>query len=162
MLNVYMDEKNENIVPFVKGGLINILNVKPKHYFVIEQKTCACNTKNGIAVDGFSIIINNLDNYVKCHENYIFEFGSKNELESAIFWLVKSKFNLYDYKFEKVTCENIKKVVFNRYLSEKFFYISFEKCGCKRYTTRGKPVLCMESMVITSNNIGPTIKSAIK
>lgn len=156
MVNVYVEEGNENIIPYVKGKIVNILNTKPTHYFVIEKKSCACNTKNGIAVDEFSIIINNLDNYVKCHENYVFEFGSKNELETAIFWLVKSKFYSFDYKIQTDP------VKYYRCLSEKFFYISYEKCGCIKYKTRGKPIFCMENIVVTSNNVGPTIKSAIR
>lgn len=153
MLNIYVEDKNAVFKSYIESGLVNVLEKKPECYVLIESKSCSCDTQNGIAVHNSSILINNFDHYIKCHENYILDYKSKEEIATAIFWLLKSNFLTFDYELEKSK--------FTRHLSERFFYITYKSCGCKEYELKGEPIFCLKNTVVSSRNTGPTVKSVI-
>lgn len=153
MLNIYVENKKDIFESYIKSGLVQVLETKPEHYALIEKKTCACDTRNGIAVNNKSILINDLDNYVKGHENYIIEYKSYRELKTVIFWLLKSYFYMFDFKVEKSK--------FTRYLSERFFSIRYKPCICIKYTLSEEPIYCLKNIVVSSLKTGPTVKSVI-
>lgn len=153
MLNIYVKNKNKIFKSYIESGLVHVLETKPEYYALIENKSCSCDTRNGIAVNIDSILINNLDNYVKGHENYVIEYQSPRELKTAIFWLLKSHFYMFDFKIEKSK--------FTRYLSERFFSICYEPCGCIKYTLSDEPIYCLKNIVVSSLKTGPTVKSVV-
>lgn len=153
MINIYSEKSEEMFSSYLKSGIISILKKKPKNYILIEHKTCACNTKNHIAVKELSIFIKNVDNYVKSYENYIIDFESEDELTSIILWLSKSRFLKYDYGMTN------KK--FTRYMSENFYEVYYKSCGCIEYKLTTYPIYCLEHIVVSSKKIGPTVKSVL-
>lgn len=157
MINIYVEEKNQIPLSYVKSQIVNILETKPNSCMLIESKSCACNTKNGIAVHESSIIIDDIDNYVTSHENYILNCKNKNEIITAVFWLVKSNFYTYDYHFIKEY--TIK--MFKRNLSERFFNVKHKMCNCVEYELTREPIYCLKSNVVSSRKIGLTVKSVI-
>lgn len=153
MLNIYVEDKNVIFKSYIESGLVNVLETKPDYYVLIESKSCSCDTLHGIAVHNSSILINNLDLYIKGHENYILEYKSKEEIITALFWLLKSNFLTFDVK--------VKTSQLSRHLSERFFSIKYKSCGCREYTLNGEPIFCLETIVVSSRNTGPTVKSVI-
>lgn len=153
MLNVYMEDKNKIFSSYIESELVNIIDTKPEHYALIESKPCACNSRNGTSVQNSSIIIKNLDNYIKGYENYILNCQSEEEIKTVIFWLLKSNFYTFSSRVE-----NRK---YKRNLSERFFYIYYKTCGCIEYELRGEPIYCLKSIVVSSRKTGPTVKSVI-
>lgn len=153
MLNIYVENKKDIFKSYIESGLVKVLDTKPKYHVLIENKSCSCNTRNGIAVDYSSIFINHLDHYIKGHENYVLEYKCETELKTAIFWLLKSNFYTYDSKLEK---SNL-----TLYLSERFFSINHQPCGCIQYTLTEEPIYCLQNIIVSSRKTGPTIKSVI-
>lgn len=155
MISIYITDKNLIPLPYIESGLVNVLENKPEHSGLIESKICACYTKKGVAVKEFSILINNLDNYVKSFETYTLDCYSIEEVKTSVFWLLKSHFYTFGYKLKKDEPR------YERCLSERFFSIKYKNCGCIKYKLKREPVYCLESIVTSSNGIGPTIKSVI-
>lgn len=152
MLNVYTKDGNFPISSYIDSGLVNLVKSKPD--FIIEKKDCACDTKNGIAVKTYSIFIDNSDNYVKHHETYLFDFESEEEIQTVVFFLLKSHFQTFGCTF--------KDGYFKRSYSEDFFYVRSKMCGCIEYELKGKPVYCLESVVVSSSKISTTIKGVLE
>lgn len=138
---------------YVETGLVTVLSEKPNIAITIERNSCACGTRDGIAVMQYSIFIKNLDRFVTSHENYILKCKLESEMKTTILWLVKSQFLTFDYSFENYQ--------FKRCMSQRFFYIYPLACGCTRYELKGEPVYCLKSIVVSANRTGPTILSTI-
>lgn len=177
MLNIYTENEHQNFSLFVESGLINIVQQKPNIYVLIESKTCACNTRDGIAVNEWSIFITDYEKYVKSYEYYFVNCNTKEEVVTAIFWLLKSYFQTFigtrnnplynknksvplddeNKPVEKKIC----KYIYEKQMSERFFYIYYEKCGCIKYELMGDPIYCLKSIVVSPRTKGPTVKSVV-
>lgn len=154
MLNVYSTKETFPISSYVDSKLVNLVNNKPSSYATIEKKDCACNSKNGIAVNKGSIFIDNLDNYVKNHETYVFDFQSREEIETSVFFLIKSHFQTFG--------SSCFRSGFQRHYTEKFFHVHTKLCGCIEYKLKGKPVYCLESIVVSAEKTGLTVRGVIE
>lgn len=154
MLNVYSTKEKFPISSYIDSKLVNLVKNKPSSYATIEKKDCACNSKNGIAVNKGSIFIDNLDNYVKNHETYVFDFQSAEETETVVFFLLKSHFQTFGS-----SCFRSR---FQRHFSEDFFYVRTKKCRCIEYALRGKPVYCLESIVVSAEKSDLTVRAVIE
>lgn len=153
MLNVYSTKEKFPISTYIDSKLVNLVKNKPSSYATIEKKACACNSKNGIAVNKGSIFIDNLDNYVKNHETYVFDFQSEEEIESAVFFLLKSHFQTFG--------SSCFRSGFKRHYSDDFFFVHTKLCGCVEYKLKGKPVYCLESVVVSAEKSDLTVRAVI-
>lgn len=155
MLNVYYTAKgNFPISSYIDSGLVNLVKIKPDSYMTIQNGECACLANDGIAVNKWSIFLNNLDNYVKHHETYLFDFQSEEEIQTVVFFLLKSHFQTFGTVLQRSD--------FKRSYSEEFFYVHRKLCGCLEYELKGKPIYCLESTVVSSNKIATTVKGVLE
>jgi hypothetical protein len=105
---VILYQKNQIPFPhYVKNKIIEkVINVEPENYILIESKSCACDTRNGISVKDKSIYLNSKENKVISHIYYSIDYETDQEFETAVLWLVKSKFCTPMFEIKKILVQS--------------------------------------------------------
>lgn len=125
-------------------SVIDIVTDAPSFYVTIENKPCACNSD--ISVWENSIYIPNSKNDIIASVYYSINYRSFQEFETALVFLLKSKY---------VT------PVFLKEVSTDLFKKSILNCGCQQYTIKGLPVIYGTEQIIFRDKSGYNIESII-
>lgn len=163
-----------NVCAFLRNandeGLIQLqLNEIPEASCVIERFDDACLAKCGMAVTDQSLVVDLNKHVINGYPAYVLPMHCSDlEATLVVAWLTRRHFQTNGTAVEK-------NVAMKRYLKGKsssmvrflqstngYFFKSQLACGkCIRFRPRGDIVFCLEHIVLSGQNKGPTIESVV-
>lgn len=138
-------------------GLIEKTRDEPPAYAVIEKKTCACGTRNELAVDGDRIFCGRLDSAVGHSAYRIDRRVTREELTTVLAWLTRSAFQTFTSWIERGD--------FSRGLTSAknklFRKLPNSLPCCHAYRLAATPVYHLRHIVVSNEKKGPTLESVL-
>lgn len=128
----------------------------------IENKSCACDSRDGLAVSGNRFLCRDDAAHVG-HIAFCLPFYDRDRIDTQIslLWLICTHFNFHTYSvcikggsLQRVMIEAKKKLFVRRRLSS---------CQCIEYVARDdlKPLYFLQHIVLSNDKKGPTIESVL-
>lgn len=157
-VTLYIPEDESIPIPvYETEGVVKVIRNEPECYAVIESNVdCACNTKDGIAVQRHIFY---------CKESivgfpaYYIRTTDVDEFITAVAYL--RLINTKSLVFRSQTSEK----KFTRFLCpiqhSKLFKSCTLLCGCQKYIMQRDPVYFLEHIVVFKDKKGPTIESVL-
>jgi hypothetical protein len=128
---------------YIDGVIDKVVSVEPKNYILIESKSCACDTRNGIAVQSKKMFVKSKEGAITGSIHYAIDYDTPIEFETAILWLVKSRFQAIVLKHGAFKNPEVL------------------TCGCNSYERMGIPVYCTPKKIVCRKQSGLTIKQVV-
>lgn len=162
MVIIYIPDEKDFPIPNLLE-VVELTRQKPETLTVIENCKCACKTVNGISVFARSIFIQNKNLYVASASAYMIHYNAEEEFNTAIFWLIKSKFYKPSIKIIEYYSRRSQKKekTLSTYLSPVFHEVIQLPCGCIQYINDDILVYCLKNIVLSGHKKGPTISSVL-
>ena len=155
MVVLYLTELNELANLYVDTKILDgITLTRPENLIVIDKtKDCVCSRPGAdFCVNGKSIIIRDNKHLVPCNIYYQITTNDDLDFETAILWLVKSK-------FVTPSCnKSFESILTNRNVFRKMANFS---CGCVEYRRNGIPIYCTMSNVVLRREKGLTVREVV-
>ena len=156
MVILYIQKLNELAKLYADTGILDGLTLeRPENVMVIEKtEDCVCSRlpSANFCVNGKTIIIKDDVHLVPCAMYYQISTDEPLDFETAVLWLVKSKFvtPARDKKFQNVLSN---KSIFKK--------VAKHSCGCVEFKRTGIPIYCAMENVVLRSAKGITIREVV-
>lgn len=143
------------VTPYVNGNIVKLIPHETPECVKIIKSPCACETPNGMAVFGNSVLLARNESWLG-HIGYSLDQNiTEEELEVVILWLARTRLQVLGYAIESGSMRRFLNPAVTSFKPVK------HACTCEKYVLNETPVIFLKQYVVSNKKKGPTIESVL-